>query len=1196
MSAIDSKFHIKIGDFGFLIAKQARTERHQYTRQEAPAFVNKFSSGEPNYRDSTFFPHWVQLNWLNGFDQEFFDDGGKYWRSVGVDPTKQTQLTLEKKFSSAGLVSSGYKVNTQQAWRASQSWWDTNYSYRKQLTISAPSGNAVPANYPIVITEDTAALQTAGKVLSNRNDWRVVFWNGTSWQDLTRHYVSTTVTLFSLQEALDAGATNNNYYIYYGYSGASDNKQPTTDAEWLEIYSFYGTTLDSNTLAMWAFKDGSGATVTDLKNNYDLTMFSDYSWVSSPAKFGFWGDFGTNGGAKYVDSGNIFNLGSVSVECLVNITSTGGTQIIAHKRSVTTDTDASYWHLSISSGKLQWGLTSGAVEITCPTGIHWLQGTFDGSSTAKLYVDGVLQGTNTSCAEASATSNQGVYVGGKDLGGHDVFQGQLALMRISNIARSSFTYVLANSPSYTAGSETSTQPLSSSFTHIVGADDGKIYSWDGIDTFTELFDCRRVSWYESGYDADKVVGDTGGTETAQSQSFKVDQNIKCKGIEAYLKAAAGTPGDITVRIETDSSGKPSGTLVDAAATATITAFAETDYAWKSVDFTDTFQLNSGTVYHLVLKTAAAANDNNYNWAADASSPSYTDGNMCASTDGGSTWSSVTGADAYFRVKGDSTKVNCSLVSSVGGNQKAYFGVGDIDGTEAGEGRLYAYDGTTFELINIFTGANDSCVLSLAEYGSTTSKVYIGMGARARIYESSDMSTFTESKVITQPNGPGYVLSMKEYQGRLFAGGGFPEQLHGNTYQYSGFLYAYDEYTWTNLFPMDHTVVTSLETFDSLLFIGTIHKRLYVFNTASVDKLFEFPWDVQISSMIKFDDKLALAISPTPGKGQSGYEGVYLFDRNGFHNAFYIDSKSWYSVFVFNNNLMVSDGDGYIYQTNSANYAADGWVQSSYDEASLPSIYKIRRDVTLMYSSLPAGTSIAVYYKTDESDTSWILLGTASTEDSTEETFNFPDGIYSKKISFKCVLSTTDTTKTPTLKKIIHKYLLSPDFKYMWKIKLLCADNIIWIDGTEPAGIVGSAITAGDTTITLKSSDDSTPTAGFPDPNGSTAYASIVDQSTGQAYQFSYTGKTDTTLTGIPATGTYALADHNVNDKIMIRAMDIHQVILDLKQTRQLFTFTDVDGITHDAYFHSYQADTWVINQDNWEGGLENEVPITLLEA
>src|SRR3990167_4969249 len=118
MAAIQNKFHILIGDYGFMLAKQVRADRHIYGREEAPSFVSKVSSGDPNYRDSTFFPHFVQNNYLNGFDQEKTNDGGKYYRSSGLDVTNQEKLQLQKRFFSAGQAAAGVKNLCHEAWRA----------------------------------------------------------------------------------------------------------------------------------------------------------------------------------------------------------------------------------------------------------------------------------------------------------------------------------------------------------------------------------------------------------------------------------------------------------------------------------------------------------------------------------------------------------------------------------------------------------------------------------------------------------------------------------------------------------------------------------------------------------------------------------------------------------------------------------------------------------------------------------------------------------------------------------------------------------------------------------------------------------------------------------------------------------------------------------------------------------------------
>lgn len=523
----------------------------------------------------------------------------------------------------------------------------------------------------------------------------------------------------------------------------------------------------------------------------------------------------------------------------------------------------------------------------------------------------------------------------------------------------------------------------------------------------------------------------------------------------------------------------------------------------------------------------------------------------------------------------------------------YFGTGLQSGTTNGDARIYSYDGTNFALVKIFATANESSVNAMYLFG-TTQKMYIGLGAEAKIYTTTDFSTFTLTKTIDVPGDPGWVLAITEYNSKLYVAGGYPQQLTGNNYQYQGFLYAYDEYTWTKVGDFDHTVITSLESFDSLLFIGTIKKKIYVFNTASIDKLFEFPHDLQITAIKKWDDKLAFATAPTPGSAVSGYEGIYLFDRNGFHLAFSATSRSWYAMTVFKNNLMAGNDDGYVYQTSSNTYISTGWLQSSYDEAQLPSIDKLRRSVTLMYESMPSGCTIVVSYKTDESEADWTSLGTAST--GTETTINFGVAVYSKKISFKVTFATTSSANTPKLKKVIHKYVLAPDFKYMWDMKLLCADNITWLDGEEPIAILQTATTGGETTLTLKSSDDASPLGGFPDPNGSTMYCSIINPTTGVADRFTYTGLTATTLTGVPSTGANAVGAHAAGSVVRITGGDMHQKLLDLKEAKTLYTFTDIDGLTYTVLFHAFSEENFVINQDDYWGGLENEVPITLLEA
>jgi hypothetical protein len=102
-------------------------------------------------------------------------------------------------------------------------WWDTDYQHRKKITVSSNGGIAVPDEYSVSFSEDTASLISASKLRPDGNDWRIAYWDGSSWIELDRHVRSgwdsaNTETWFKTQAAIGGGASDDNYYVYYGYS------------------------------------------------------------------------------------------------------------------------------------------------------------------------------------------------------------------------------------------------------------------------------------------------------------------------------------------------------------------------------------------------------------------------------------------------------------------------------------------------------------------------------------------------------------------------------------------------------------------------------------------------------------------------------------------------------------------------------------------------------------------------------------------------------------------------------------------------------------------------------------------------------------------------------------------------------------------------------------------------------------------
>ncbi len=1041
MSAYASKYQIGINGQGYVIS-QKRDGTRYYQKKKAPNFVNKFGGGDSSYRDATFWQYFVQTNWRNGSKQLKFDDPGKFWKGSDIDTTILEELTISKAFSSAGQLASGIKVNAMEAWRATTSWWDANYAYRQQLTITNSASATAPTGHPIKVTIDTAALQTATKVRSDRKDWRVVYFNGSSWVDLSRDYVDTTATFFGLQAAIAAGGSDSNYYVYYGYSAESTTKQPSTEAEWNAVYGMYGTTPDANSSAIFHFREGSGASVSDETTATNTgTLTGSPSW-GTDGKFGRYLTFDRSD--DRMSFANL-SLGSMTIEGWIYPTTTN-TQSLASQ--ALDGGGSATWNFYIGSGELKWGqdgqveLSGGSVPINTWTHVAI---THDGS-TAKLFVNGsqVVSGTRPAVTAASDSYNVGVR---HEASYFDYFGGRMQHLRFSNAARTSFPYVLSTEPSMSAGTETTTQPASSSFDLYAGGSDGKVYKWDGTTTWTEQFDCRRIVWHETGNDANEIVGDEGGTEKAKSQGFQVPAAVTIAGAQMYLKKNAGTPGNITVRIETDSTNKPSGTLAHANATGTITAFTTATYGWVEVTFAGAFSLSATTTYHLVLKTATAANDQNYAWAADASSPSLSTGAQSYSTDGGGTWTADSTKDQYFRVLGQATEVNCMLVSSLT-TQKLYIGTGNPTGQTNGDARLYAYDGTNWTLNKTFTTSTESMITSITEYSAAT-KAYIGVGPQAKVYETADFSTFTISKDINIPQNPGYVYALKEYNRVLHAGGGSPEFLP--TQYYNGFVNTYDTTAWNILYPFDFTVIKSMEFYDAYLFMGTYHGHLYVYDTSTLNPLFNFrdqyTYRVEIRAMKYFDDKLYIALSPQVGSNETNV-GIWIFDRRGLSLAHTVSNVTGYRCFaVVNGTLFVGTGDnGYVYKLEQNTYKTSGWYQSSYFDANLPSIDKLYNAVTIRHDPLAEGQSITVYYRYKESD-DWTSLGVSNTAGDIEKVLSFPTGNYSKKISLKVELSTTNTSSSPKLTEVIMQYSLYPTVKWQWTLRIKATKNLRLLDGT-----------------------------------------------------------------------------------------------------------------------------------------------------
>ena len=171
---------------------------------------------------------------------------------------------------------------------------------------------------------------------------------------------------------------------------------------------------------------------------------------------------------------------------------------------------------------------------------------------------------------------------------------------------------------------------------------------------------RTIVSYETGQDGFLEIGNLGGGGVARgAQSIILDANATVGGAAVFIRPNANAPGqgELTLRIETNSSGLPSGSLVNANATGTIAeASVPADYAFVNVKFANTFNLTAGDTNWLVLqRTTETGNDQIYNWGKDTTNPTFTNG---VAAQYFAAWAGVqAGTDALFKLLGPTTSGN-----------------------------------------------------------------------------------------------------------------------------------------------------------------------------------------------------------------------------------------------------------------------------------------------------------------------------------------------------------------------------------------------------------------------------------------------------------------------------------------------------------------------------------------------------------
>ncbi len=1107
MGDLLGKYHVIIDGYGYILGRNARGIKY-YQKKRAPLFVSKFGSGDSSYRDATFWQFFAQTNWRNGAQQLKFDDPGKFWKSENIDTTQLEKITLAKKFASAGQTDPGSKVLWIDEWRAggSSSFGDGSdgaLSIGSNTTEAPIDSAATGSKDSVSLTATNASFAAGQKVLVIQSQG-----TGAGQYQETEIASYTAGTITTTEPLLFAFVSGAQVRVVKQYSSVTIDATFTYTAKaWdgtvggILAWMCNGATNINGAVDLngKGYRGGGQTAGAGPTTGYrgggpagDNTTRST-SQSNGAGGGGFEPSQNGGGGAAYATAGDNNSTGldnggdSFGVASLTGLFMGPGGGAGAPGSG-----GSNLGRAGGAGGGIFFAISSnfiihastGSINLGGANGVSGDLGGGGAGASGSCLIKAQTATLNTDRITAPGGSG-GTGAAGRD--GGDAGDGRIHLDYLT-----SYTGTTSPTIDVTQDSTLTDTPASTTSVGYAGTNTGKIYSWNDGATWTEVFDTRRLTSYIVTDDVDTagIVGDDGGTEKALSQGFKLDTTAEVKGLRLWLKKNAGTPGDITVRIETNSTDKPSGTLADSDATATIPAFTTGTYGWVTVEFDTAFSLAAATQFHIVVKTAAGANDQNYAWGYNAASGSYSDGNISTSTDGGSTWSAVADDDAMFQVLSNATSANCSLVSKIDGTKKLWVGTGDPNGSVNGDARLFSFDGTNWVLEKTFNTSTESAILSMLEYTFDNS-IYLGVAPQAKIYVSDDMSSYTLSKDIDKPRNPGYPFSLIEYNRSIYAAGGSPELIPNQFY--SGFIYFYDSTEWGNLYPFDFTVIKCMSFYDAYLFIGTYHGQLFVFDTSSLNPIFDlkdlFEYELQITSMEFHDDMLFLTTASQEDKNETNI-GVWTYDRHGLHVSHHNSAANgYYSSGKVNNILLIGADDGYIYKVDEDLYEASGEVESSYFDANLPSINKLYNEVEIRHDPLPANTTITIHYKFKEAD-SYILLGSNAVDDTETFTVTFPTGINSKKIIIRYTLASSDGISTPSITDVIMKYALWPETKWQWNLRILAKEKLNFRDRT----------TSPDNAATIRSkiegSKEGTRLVVFTDINGTdyTVLFQDIDQS------------------------------------------------------------------------------------------------------
>ncbi len=191
-------------------------------------------------------------------------------------------------------------------------WWNTNYQFRRRITVRNTGSVDVPEQYPVQITGgiNTEKMEIEGTVRRDGNDFRVVYDTGSQFIELDRYLIDfntpQTFVWFATVDAIPAGDSDSNYWIYYG--------NPSAGPAPSDISKVMQPRIDGSTVAVYYFEDGPGSSIVSDSTINTLNGSINGNPVWAAGKFGRSLQFDGIDDYVQINHSNKFNLPQGTIE------------------------------------------------------------------------------------------------------------------------------------------------------------------------------------------------------------------------------------------------------------------------------------------------------------------------------------------------------------------------------------------------------------------------------------------------------------------------------------------------------------------------------------------------------------------------------------------------------------------------------------------------------------------------------------------------------------------------------------------------------------------------------------------------------------------------------------------------------------------------------------------------------------------